>query len=167
VNPQLTSIPLPVHPVGVRTAPGASFQYVLRRGFDMVIERSAGSGDGAVAAADALSVRDLRRTIRVGLVRSGLSGLVENAELLVSELVTNAFRHGRGDVGVRMLFKGGQVRFEVRDSSDERPALRTVGVSDEGGRGLVIVRAVADDWGISDDGMTTWCSLNLYPRRTS
>ncbi|MFE7032455.1 ATP-binding protein [Streptomyces sp. NPDC057621] len=149
--------------ISVRTAPHASFQYIPRRGFDVAIERSAGSGNGAVDPADAVWLRHLRHTVRVGLGRSGLPDLVENAELLVSELVTNAFRHGHGDVRVRMLFEHGRMRLEVRDGSHELPELRTAGALEEAGRGLFIVRALADDWGVSADGTTTWCSLNLYP----
>ncbi|MFD6288024.1 ATP-binding protein [Streptomyces sp. NPDC060205] len=141
----------------------ASFGFIPCKGIEVVVKRSAGSKDGAVDPADAVWVRDLRRTVRRGLDRFELPDIVDNAELLVSELVTNAFRHGHGDVRVRMLFEHGRMRLEVRDGSHELPELRAADVLEECGRGLFIVRALADDWGISADGTTTWCSLNLYP----
>ncbi|MFJ9075503.1 ATP-binding protein [Streptomyces sp. NPDC102278] len=76
----------------------------------------------------------------------------ETAELLLSELVTNAVRdarapHGR-DIGVRLARYGDVVRVEV---SDAGPAVvlvpRAAGESDERGRGLAIVAALAVRWG--------------------
>ncbi|MFI9061395.1 ATP-binding protein [Streptomyces sp. NPDC053429] len=74
------------------------------------------------------------------------------AELVVSELVTNALRHSgapRGrDIGVRLARREGRVRVEVSDAGavvDLAPQTATAG--DERGRGLAIVAALAERWG--------------------
>ncbi|MFF3487289.1 ATP-binding protein [Streptomyces sp. NPDC002701] len=106
--------------------------------------------------------QQIRSVVRAGLSCWERSALIADAELLVTELVTNALRHGRGDVGVRLSFINGHLRIEVRDGSPEVPELRAATSLDESGRGLFLVEAIADDWGISDDGFTTWCALSLH-----
>ncbi|WP_405526753.1 ATP-binding protein [Streptomyces canus] len=103
--------------------------------------------------------RRVRVIIRAGLRHWGLSGLTESAELLATELVTNAFKHGRGDVGVRLYVTASHLLIEVRDGSPERPVSGRASLDDEDGRGLLLVTSIADHWGVSADGTTTWCSL--------
>jgi len=50
---------------------------------------------------------------------------------------------------------------EVRDGSHELPVPGDAALDDEEGRGLFLVEAIADGWGVSPDGTTTWCSLPL------
>jgi len=82
---------------------------------------------------------------------SGLSPLAEDVadvvELLVSELVTNALRYGRGPIGLRLLRGSETVVCEVSDQLDAAPRLRTVQHSDEGGRGLYLVDQLSARWG--------------------
>ncbi len=68
-------------------------------------------------------------------------------ELLVSELVTNALRYGRGPIGLRLLRGISTVVCEVSDELDAAPRLRTVHQSDEGGRGLYLVDQLSVNWG--------------------
>jgi anti-sigma regulatory factor (Ser/Thr protein kinase) len=105
-----------------------------------------------------------RVIIRAGLRYWGWPGLIESAELLVTELVTNALEHGLGDVGLRVYLTETHLLIEVRDGSHQLPVLREAAPDDENGRGLFLVRAIADAWGVSSDGMTTWCSLPLVRR---
>lgn len=147
--------------ISMRTAPSASFRFLPGEGFEVAIGRSTGSGNGAVASADAHWPRDLRRTVRAGLEYWRQPTLTETAELLVSELVTNAFRHGQDDVLVRVRFTARCLRIEVRDGSPEMPVLGSASDLDEGGRGLFLVKAFADTWGVHPDGFTTWCVLAL------
>lgn len=82
---------------------------------------------------------------------SGLSPLVGDVadvvELLVSELVTNALRYGRGPIGLRLLRGADTVVCEVSDELEAAPRLRTVQHGEEGGRGLYLVDQLSLDWG--------------------
>lgn len=83
--------------------------------------------------------------------------------LCVSELATNALLHGvppgRGFL-LRLLRDGGVVRVEVHDSGDGRPRLAEGG-DGESGRGLLIVSACADRWGVAPrvPGKVVWCEF--------
>jgi anti-sigma regulatory factor (Ser/Thr protein kinase) len=68
--------------------------------------------------------------------------------LLTSELVTNAIRHeARPTVTVAVKCSSGQLRVEVHDSSRDMPAPADAATDAENGRGLIIVSALADEWG--------------------
>ncbi|MFI1255027.1 ATP-binding protein [Streptomyces netropsis] len=109
-------------------------------------------------------VAPLRRTVRLHLTRWGLPALVDAAELCVTELVTNVITH----VGVRtptwiaVSMNVTHVRVEVSDpDAATRPKPLRPSSTQENGRGLSLVAAVADRWGVSpnDHGKTTWCEL--------
>lgn len=90
---------------------------------------------------------------------------IDVAALVLTELATNAFQHGGGaDVTVTWCADGTHLTIQVEDSSPVRPVLRTVDESSEGGRGLSIVEALADRWGVSEDGHTVHCALALPER---
>ncbi|MFE0138646.1 ATP-binding protein [Streptomyces sp. NPDC059037] len=84
--------------------------------------------------------------------------LVENVLLVLSELVTNAVVHGEGSVHVTMRRVYPGLHIEVTDESTTAPLLAPVplDVDDVHGRGLHLVDAFCDLWGIKDDGKTTW-----------
>ena len=104
----------------------------------------------------------LRRISAAKLRAWGLAPLIDDAQLLVSELVTNALRYGQGvEIEFRLAITLQGMLLAVNDGSDRRPRLRVVGDSSETGRGLFLVAALADDWGVSPDGTTTWCTLSL------
>ncbi|MEV6056925.1 ATP-binding protein [Streptomyces sp. NPDC052107] len=112
--------------------------------------------------ADAAWPQRLRRIVRAGLIHWGCPDLVDTAELLLTELATNALRHGRGpEIDVHVYLKDDRCVMEVDDGSPHRPRLRQAGPEDEGGRGLFLVQALAEEWGVSPDGTTTWCTLPL------
>jgi anti-sigma regulatory factor (Ser/Thr protein kinase) len=94
--------------------------------------------------------------------------IVDVAMMLTSELVTNAVRHGRGDVGLRISRNGDRLRIEVSDASPDVPEpAPPAGTDEERGRGLHIVDALAADWGIypHDPGLgkTVWFELHRAP----
>jgi anti-sigma regulatory factor (Ser/Thr protein kinase) len=73
---------------------------------------------------------------------------VVTATLLTSELITNALRHGTGEITIRVTRSAHEVRIAVADGSKHDPLARTAGHDDEGGRGLAIVDALASSWGV-------------------
>ncbi|WP_176711316.1 ATP-binding protein [Streptomyces sp. PTY087I2] len=87
------------------------------------------------------------------------TSLSDEARLIVSELVTNAIVHGRGRVTLRLLQHDGILRIEVNDENSTPPQMRTPSDDDVHGRGLVLVDAIAHDWGVEDEGRTTWAVL--------
>ncbi|WP_347352175.1 ATP-binding protein [Intrasporangium sp.] len=115
----------------------------------------------------------VRRTLVEDLTDRGIDGEVINeAEIVVSELVANAVRHARplsdGSIRVHWKVRNGVVEVEVSDGGGPtapKPSPRTTwGLS---GRGLRIVRSLAHEWGVADDaaGRTVWASLGGPSRR--
>ncbi|MEV8543660.1 ATP-binding protein [Streptomyces sp. NPDC051572] len=104
----------------------------------------------------------MRQITRDRLGQWDLTTLTDDATLVVSELVTNAVKHGRGrPVGLRVRRLAHELRIEVTDGTPTPARLRSAGLDDENGRGLLLVAAVADKWGVSRDGTMTWCSLTI------
>lgn len=96
-------------------------------------------------------------------MRARLGALADDAELVVTELVTNAVRHGGPgvDLWVRRLSAGG-LRLEVVDGrSGAPPTVQRPDDDAEGGRGLLIVQALARRWGTERlaAGKQVWCEL--------
>ncbi|MFD5116505.1 SpoIIE family protein phosphatase [Streptomyces sp. NPDC058391] len=96
--------------------------------------------DGPIAAGEA------RDHVREQLTRWDLDTLTMTAELLVSELVGNAIRYGKGPIGLRLLLGEGLI-CEVSDGSLTTPRIRHASDTDEGGRGLQLVAALSQRWG--------------------
>lgn len=108
------------------------------------------------------SVARARELARDQLVSWGLDDLVDTTELLVSELVTNALRHGFGDIRLRLLLDHTLV-CEVWDSALLQPRRRRARDTDEGGRGLQLVAMLSQSWGSrrTHRGKTVWFELAL------
>ncbi|MFJ4467358.1 SpoIIE family protein phosphatase [Streptomyces sp. NPDC089424] len=105
-----------------------------------------------------------RKLIREWLDGWDLSGMADEEELLLSEVVTNGLVHGDSDVYVVVRKYPDRVRVEVRDSDPHRPRTVTMPRQEdeaEGGRGLMIVSALASAWGNSPSGRgkTVWFEL--------
>ncbi|ASY34175.1 MULTISPECIES: ATP-binding protein [unclassified Streptomyces] len=116
------------------------------------------------------SVRKARDFAREVAGAWGYRELADALALVVSELVTNAVVHARCGAGRQValtLVRGnGAVRVEVRDSGRGMPVPRAaVPFTEESGRGLAVVDAVAADWGVRDEvvGKTVWALLALEP----
>ncbi|MEW1797132.1 MULTISPECIES: ATP-binding protein [Streptomyces] len=108
-----------------------------------------------------------RWELRKALERWGLSRLEESAMLVLSELLTNAGRHARVSPGreieTRYVRLADTLRIEVHDATPEPPEKREPGAEDYGGRGLVLVEALADSWGVKDrhgPGKAVWAELS-------
>nr|WSX53800.1 SpoIIE family protein phosphatase [Streptomyces sp. NBC_00974] len=93
----------------------------------------------------------------------GLSELAFGTELVLSELVTNAIRHGSAPVRVRLLNDGKLLTCEVSDGSSTAPHLRYAATTDEGGRGLFLVAQIGRRWGTryTTDGKIIWSEQPL------
>ena len=110
----------------------------------------------------------------VGLTRGFTAGVLEGAGwraqvdtavLLVSELVTNAVRHARGPCSLVVSFHDDSVEFAVEDGEPQVPVARNARVLDESGRGILLVGALADRWGVRTlaGGKATWFELSRSP----
>ncbi|MET7496366.1 SpoIIE family protein phosphatase [Streptomyces sp900116325] len=84
------------------------------------------------------------------------------AELIVSELITNAIRYGAPPLQLRLI-KNDTLTCEVHDDSATSPQLRHARTVDEGGRGLFIVAQLAQRWGTryTAEGKTVWSEQAL------
>ncbi|WP_328397965.1 ATP-binding protein [Streptomyces sp. NBC_00390] len=111
------------------------------------------------------SVPAAREFVRATAVDWGVDARLDDLLLCTSELATNALVHGvppgRG-YRVRMWLHGdGTLRLEVHDSGDGRPAVREP--DEESGRGLLLVTALADKWGVGGraPGKVVWCEFGV------
>ncbi|MGW2051479.1 ATP-binding SpoIIE family protein phosphatase [Streptomyces sp. NPDC001858] len=110
--------------------------------------------------ADPAAVSQARSDVARQLGVWGLEELSFTAELVVSELVTNAVRYGRAPILLRLIHDR-SLLCEVSDASSTTPHLRRARVFDEGGRGLLLVAQLAEQWGTrhSRGGKTVWAEL--------
>jgi hypothetical protein len=97
-------------------------------------------------------------------VREALAGeppqVLEAAELMTSELATNCVRHAHTDFELEVDY-GSEIRVEVRDTGPGHPVRRAPEPPEPSGRGLLIVEAMADSWGVVPraSGKTVWFTL--------
>ncbi|MQS11682.1 ATP-binding protein [Streptomyces kaniharaensis] len=116
--------------------------------------------------ADLVAVGAVRRRLRTALSHWGVPELADTAELLSSELVTNALLHtGKGAVFDAVLGTDHRLRIEVQDGTARLPGRRRDPDAEyaTSGRGLLLVEALADAWGVQlrGDGKVTWFELAL------
>ncbi|MFD5266597.1 ATP-binding protein [Streptomyces sp. NPDC058335] len=109
-----------------------------------------------------------RRTLRLILTMYGLIHLVDTAEPIASELVSNAVLHTKGPAALRVGWADGVLRIGAWDANPEPPdpprdLAELTGA--ENGRGTALVRACADVWGwhplsrLGHRGKYVWCDL--------
>lgn len=108
-----------------------------------------------------------RRILNEALAEWGYGHIEDAADLIVSELVTNAVLHGAEPAQLTIYTDpgadGGLLFLEVDDAGDHTPELRAASADDESGRGLVLVKALSTDWGVEEieDGKRVWASIAL------
>ncbi|MEU9649739.1 SpoIIE family protein phosphatase [Streptomyces sp. NPDC048110] len=117
-------------------------------------------------ARDPAEVGRARAAVREQLHDWELPGLAAPAELMVSELVTNAVRHAHARPVELRLVRADTLLCEVDDDDHDLPALKSAGPDDETGRGLRVVSTLAREWGASrtNAGKTVWFELTLPAR---
>ena len=86
---------------------------------------------------------------------------LDDALLLVSEMVTNAVLHGGPPVSIAVECEGPSVEIRVRDGGARMPMRRRGELEDEHGRGLLLMSSVAQGWGVEqlDRGKEVWIRL--------
>ncbi|MEU9353177.1 ATP-binding protein [Streptomyces griseoloalbus] len=114
--------------------------------------------------ADLRAVPESRRALRELLRHWGTPERSEVAELLTSELVTNALVHTDHEAVLTATVGPRGLRVEVRDFVAREPRPR-MPCADDGthGRGLVLVESLADEWGVSRHGVgkSVWFRLDV------
>lgn len=111
--------------------------------------------------ADGRSVGHARRRLREILSGSRSEGVLEAAELALSELVTNAVMHAGTDVKLRVHAAEAALRVEVEDGSPHLPVLRHFAATSRTGRGLHLLDQTVDRWDVTlhEDGKTVWFEI--------
>ena len=99
----------------------------------------------------------------------GCSHQVLAATLIASELVTNAVRHARTPLTMSVSRCGRRLRVGVRDHDSTPPTPRVVGSDDASGRGMQVVEALCEDWGVlsAAGGKVVWAILPAQPDQMS
>jgi PAS domain S-box-containing protein len=113
--------------------------------------------------ADPSLVAAVRKQVVGQLERWRLTETVFTAELVVSELVTNAIRYGERPIRLRLIHDTAMLICEVSDASPTAPHLRRAKTYDEGGRGLLLVAQLTQRWGTrhTPEGKTIWAEMAL------
>jgi anti-sigma regulatory factor (Ser/Thr protein kinase) len=93
--------------------------------------------------------------------------ILDDALLLISELVTNAVEHGKQPIFIALECENGGLKVRVRDGSRALPRPRDAFESEEEGRGLALLDRISDAWGVESildeygSGKAVW--FELYP----
>ncbi len=113
--------------------------------------------------ADPALVAPIRKQVLDQLADWSLTDASFTAELVVSELVTNAIRYGAPPIRLRLIHDASTLICEVSDTSHTAPHLRRAKTWDEGGRGLLLVAQLTQRWGTrhTAEGKTIWAELTL------
>ncbi|SEO65314.1 Anti-sigma regulatory factor (Ser/Thr protein kinase) [Actinacidiphila rubida] len=113
---------------------------------------------------------ETRRLLRDNLRQWGVPALADTAELLTTELVTNALQHTGGGAELTATLSFGPrnlLRIEVSDGLARKPAPGPPGGDHAtSGRGLLLVEALSDAWGVHSRGRgkVVWFELRFAPR---
>ncbi|MFI9077739.1 ATP-binding protein [Streptomyces sioyaensis] len=114
------------------------------------------------------SIAAARLHVRAILTEWKLGGLIEDSILITSELTTNVVNHAKGtgdyfELGLRR--RNGLLALEVADSYQWRmPELQKPAPDDLSGRGLFLVDALSENWGVRprNPGKTVWAHLAIH-----
>ncbi|MCL6731030.1 ATP-binding protein [Streptomyces neyagawaensis] len=130
---------------------------------DVPAQPGAGQLRRRLGRADLRAVPESRKALRELLRQWGRPGRSEIAELLTSELVTNALIHTDDDAVLTATVSPRGLHVEVRDFVARRPKPRMSQTDDSThGRGLLLVQSLADSWGVRAHGVgkSVWFDLD-------
>ncbi|MFE9851029.1 ATP-binding protein [Streptomyces sp. NPDC005576] len=149
-------------------------------GVTLVVAQEVPTSSSMAVSHGPAGVRQARHCMRAQLRDNGVSdAVVDDAVLILSELLSNACRHGRplgqhvdvGDGDVRAAWRvdrRGGLTVEVTDGGGPtRPTPSTPSVTARGGRGLNIISALSEKWGVRDDApgeVTVWALVAAEER---
>ena len=113
---------------------------------------------------DPSSARSARELLRL-LNRSWHVAALDDADLLLTEIVTNAVIHARTPMTLQVVWERDLLRIEVSDGSPAMPRARRATRRCEHGRGLLLLDRLADSWGVTQHdnahtGKTVWFKIN-------
>ncbi|MFL6138499.1 MAG: SpoIIE family protein phosphatase [Frankiaceae bacterium] len=125
------------------------------------MEGSGTSPEALLLRADDDAAAEARRLVAETLAGGPFGTLVDDAQLVATELVTNALLHGAPPVALSVELTGSSLRIEVSDGSSSTPLRGTGGESAMTGRGMVLVESLAARWGVerTDAGKLVWAEL--------
>ncbi|MEU6064463.1 SpoIIE family protein phosphatase [Streptomyces sp. NPDC047082] len=115
---------------------------------------------------DPAAVAGARAEVLARLTAWKLPDVAFTAELVVSELVTNAIRYGQSPIQLRLI-RDSTLICEVSDGTSTAPHMRRARTFDEGGRGLLLVAQFTERWGTRHhaNGKTIWAEIELPDER--
>jgi anti-sigma regulatory factor (Ser/Thr protein kinase) len=103
-----------------------------------------------------------RQVVREAAASWGLpEDLADDAQLVVTELVSNGIDHGEGPITLTVTQRAAGMLVEVHDLSPKQPQVRPVDPSSARGRGMQLVQALSVRWGTTPDGggKVVWAEL--------
>jgi anti-sigma regulatory factor (Ser/Thr protein kinase) len=120
---------------------------------------------------DARAVGVARTALRAALAAHGLQELIERAEPLASEMLSNAYRYTSGEAQLRLKWAREILRITVWDTCPKPPGFKDVRGDSEGGRGLHLLAVVADRWDhypiptglLGAVTKVVWCEIGRKP----
>jgi CheY-like chemotaxis protein len=115
------------------------------------------------APRDVVAGSRARALVRDALRDWGLATIVDDAMLVVTELVTNAVTHGRSAFRLQLSRTTGAFRIEVVDGGEGTPEPQPQDTEAEGGRGIMLVDAMSSSWGVESvpTGKLVWAEIAI------
>ena len=111
---------------------------------------------------DRTAPRTARALVREKLANRLSPPQLHDLQLAISELVANAVVHGEGTIQLRLQLDGDRIRGDVVDGGHGfEHELRKRGADDFDGRGLLLVSALSDRWGVHEGTTHVWFEMSL------
>jgi anti-sigma regulatory factor (Ser/Thr protein kinase) len=109
------------------------------------------------------AVPTARAVLRSAVAGTSVEGRLDDGELALSELVTNALLHGRDPISLTLRVGPDRLRVEVCDGNPVSPSFSMLDRTAVTGRGLLLISAVSDSWGVdpAPTGKVVWFELQV------